>query len=169
MDQPDETNVQEVRVLGPDQVKLERDAFDRLTLTVGEESYEAVRPARSYPISAPDEHIVIFDAEGGQIGLIEDIRKLGRSSRKVLTKELELLYLTSQVLAIRSVKGLHNLTTWEFETDRGVRTTYVKDRADIRRVPPRRVIFTDVNEMRFEIPDTAELDVRSIALLGGEA
>ena len=169
MDYPDGTSDQELRILDPEQVKLERDAFGRLALTVGEEAYQTVRPARCYPVSAPDEHVAIFDGEDRQIGLIEDVRQLRRSAREVLSDELALIYLTARVLAVRSVTGLHNLTTWEFETDRGPRTVYVKDRADIRRIPPRRVILTDVNEMRFEIPDTAKLDVRSAALLGSEA
>ena len=168
MGQPGKTIDQELRILDPEQVKLQRDAFGRLDLAVAEETYEAVRPARCYPVSAPEEHVAIFDGDGRQIGLIEDVRQLDRSSREVLCDELALIYLTAQVLAIRSVKGLHNLTTWEFDTDRGVRTVYVKDRADIRRIPPERVIFTDVNEMRFEIRDAAKLDIRSATLLGGE-
>ena len=77
--------------------------------------------------------------------------------------------MTTQVLAIRSVTGLHSMTTWEFDTDRGPRTVYIKARNDVRRMPPRRVLFTDANDTRFEIPDTATLDPRSAAILDGEA
>ena len=168
MDRAVPSTDQDLPILDPSLVSFKRDTFGRLVLTVGEQTYESARPARCYPISDPDRYITIFDGENQQVGLIEDVRRLDADSREVLADELELVHLTTQVLAIRSVTGLHSLTTWEFDTDRGPRTVYIKERDDVRRMPPRRVLFTDANEMRFEIRDTANLDARSAAFLDGE-
>ena len=163
-----ENVAQELGLLPPSGVKLQRDAFGRLSLTVAGKTYEAVRPVRCYPLDAPDRYVAILDSDDQQIGLIEDVAQLSASTRQVLADELALIYLTTQVLAIRSVKSGPGLTTWEFETDRGVRQAHVTARHDVRRMLPRRVILTDATDMRFEIPDTAKLDARSTALLDGE-
>ena len=168
MDEAVQVSTEELPILDPRRVTLQRDAFSRLVLKVGDETHEAVRPVRCYPLSEPDRYIGFFAGVNEQIGLIEDIGELDAASREVLADELALTYLTTHVRSIQSVASQHGLTTWEFDTDRGPRTVYVKDRHDIRRIPPRRVIFTDVHDMRFEVTDTAQLDPRSAALLGEE-
>jgi hypothetical protein len=54
------------------------------------------------------------------------------------------------------------------QTDRGETTLYAKDRSDIRRMPGRRILFTDVHGMKYDVPDYTQLDDRSRALIDNE-
>lgn len=149
-------------------IALRRDAFHRLCLEYEGKTWEGVKPVRPFPLSAPQSCVFFLDAEGGQIGYIVDVAALNRDSRVTLDEEMALLYFSTRVNVIRSVKSRHGVTTWQFETERGEKTVYVKDRNDIRTLSGRRVIFSDTNGMRFEIADTDRLDERSRALLEAE-
>jgi len=61
------------------------------------------------------------------------------------------------------------VTTWELETDRGSRTAHVKERSDIRPMPDGRIMLTDVDGVKYEIPPMEELDERSRTCLQIEA
>lgn len=157
-----------ISVLDPTQLRLNRDAFGKLHLSIGNTTYEDMRPVRCYPLSAPSCYISLFDAEDREIGLIEDLNDIDPRSRKILAEEIELKCLVIPIRAIRAVESRHGVTTWQLETARGFRLVHVKDRSDIRQLAGRRVILTDVHGMRFDILDTDKLDIRSLALLEAE-
>ena len=157
-----------ISVLDPTQLRLNRDAFGKLHVSIGNTTYEDMRPVRCYPLSAPSRYIGLFDAEDREIGLIDDLNNIDPRSRKILTEELELKCLVIPIRTIRAVESRHGVTTWQLETARGFRLVHVRDRSDIRRLAGRRVILTDVHGMRFEILDTDKLDTRSLALLEAE-
>ena len=54
------------------------------------------------------------------------------------------------------------------ETDRGFRSTHLRDRSDVRSLPDGRIILTDVHGVKYEIPGVDSLDERSRALLESE-
>ncbi|NLF37911.1 DUF1854 domain-containing protein [bacterium] len=159
----------DIRFIDPGLATLTRDAFNRLDLAIeGGETFNDVRALRAFPLSSPASCIVFKTAQGTEIGVMDDMRKLPRASRKLLEGELELAYFTTRVTAISSVSSKHGFTTWDFETDRGRCTVYVRDRTDIRWLAGGRLIFTDVNGMKFEIPSVDAIDERSQALLEAE-
>ena len=101
--------------------------------------------------------------------MIEDLADIDPDSRQMLIEEIDVTYLITSIRAIQAVQSRHGVTTWQLDTSRGFRMAHLKDRSDIRRLPGRRVILTDVHGMRFEIADTDKLDLRSQALLEAEA
>ena len=169
MDVSNNTTAGNLSVLDPTQLRVTRDDFGKLHLAVGNITYEDVHPVRCYPLFAPHRHIALFDADDQEIGLIEDLNDIKPQYGKILTEEMELRYLVTPIRAIRAVQSRHGVTTWQLETSRGFRSVHLKDRSDIRRLPGRRVLLTDVHGMRFEISDTNKLDPRSLALLEAEA
>src|SRR5262245_26246171 len=112
-------------------VRITRNPFGGLTLTVGMgvDEFQNVRPVRAFPLSAPDRDISLLDAEGEEIGVIRDVNELDRQSRDVLVEELELVYLGTRVSAVKNVTSNYGISTWELETDRGPRTTHLRDRS----------------------------------------
>ena len=159
----------ETRILDPRRVRLERDAFDRLRLTIEpDEVFERVRAARAFPTSQPDHYIAFSSEESGEIGMMPELKGLDRCSVRILQEELELVYFVPVIQEILTVQSKHGATTWDVRTDRGETTIFVKDRSDIRRLTGRRVLFLDVHGMKYDIPDYAKLSDRSRALLESE-
>jgi hypothetical protein len=134
-----------------------------------EETVEGVRPVRCFPLAAPDRQIVLLAGEERELGIIRDLGALDRKSREAIETELEIAYLMTRVQVIRSVRSRFGVTTWELETDRGSRTAHVKERSDIRPLPDGRIILTDVDGVKYEIPPPDELDERSRSWLIIEA
>ena len=155
--------------LAPEQLRARRDAFDRLVVSISDQTHVGVRPVRSCPVSAPRRFVALWDVSGQEIGLIADLDDLDDESGRVLLEELDLTHLTVQVLAVQAIESRFGMTSWKLETTRGFRVAHLKDRSQMRWLPAGRVILTDVLGMRFEIRDTAELDDRSKALLETES
>ena len=159
----------DARFLDPRTIRIEEDPFGGLVLVDGTgDRIGGLRPVRAFPLTAPDRHISLLDAEGHEVGVIRDAGELDPKSLEALEGELEMVYFMPRVLRIRSVLSSHGMTTWELETDRGPRTVYVRDRNDIRRLRGGRVVMTDVNGVKYDIPNWRELDKRSSEMLEQE-
>lgn len=155
----------DLRFLDPGAVRVRRNDRGRLVVTLHregrEETLEGARPVRAFPMTAPDRQIVLLDADDAELGILRELRGLDRESREAIEAELEIAYLVTRVEAIRGVRARFGVTTWEVETDRGPRTAHVKERSDIRPMPDGRIILTDVDGVKYEIPPPGELDERS--------
>lgn len=157
------------RFLNTKEIRIEPDPFGGLVLVDARgDRIGSLRPVRAFPLTAPDRHISLLDAEGHEVGVIRDAAELDAKSREALDQELAMVYFMPRVIRINSVISTHGLTTWELETDRGPRTVYVRDRNDIRRLRAGRVVMTDVNGVKYDIPNWRELDKRSSELLEQE-
>ncbi|MBW3624424.1 MAG: DUF1854 domain-containing protein [Armatimonadetes bacterium] len=159
----------EVRVLDARDLQVTRDAFDHLCLTIGgEETHDKVKVARAFPLSEPDRFISFLTHEGREIGMLRELKGMDGSSRRIVEEELDLLYFTPVIQKIHAVESKHGATTWQLLTNRGEKTVYVKDRGEIRRLPGRRIMFTDVHGLKYDLPDYTKLDERSRSLLESE-
>jgi hypothetical protein len=151
--------------LDPRDVRAHRNERGKLVVTIrwpdDEETVEGVKPMRSFPLTAPDRQIVLIAPDDRELGIIRELRALDRPSREAIEGELEIAYLVTRVQEIRSVRARFGVTTWELATDRGSRTAHVKERSDIRPMPDGRIILTDVDGVKYEIPRPDELDERS--------
>jgi len=157
-------------VLDPRSTRLVRDPYDRLVLTLGTgvDEFVDVHPVCAFPISVPEEDVVLLDAEGREIGLIASLAELDPESRRVLREELNQVYLTTRVQAVRDLSNQYGFSTWHLDTDRGPRVAPVRDRSNLRVMPDGRIFLVDVHGIRYEIPSLASLDERSQAFLEAE-
>jgi hypothetical protein len=157
-------------VLDPSSLSFVRDSYNKINLSVnGNLAQRDVRPAAAFPLTAPRSQIMISTAEGAELGFIENLDSLDKSSETVLSEELDRCALATKITRIDDVKSSHGVTTWRFATDRGPRTAYVKDRGDIRWLDGGKAVMTDVNGLKFVIPQTTALDERSRLLLEEES
>ncbi|MDH7571165.1 MAG: DUF1854 domain-containing protein [Armatimonadota bacterium] len=163
-----EPNTFDAGYLDEKEVRVSRDNFGRLRLEARGNVYEDIRVARAFPISAPDRNIAFQDAQGKQIAMIADMRRLDRESRRLLQQELEMVYFSTRILQVLDVRSRRGVTTWRLVTDRGTRTIYVKDRNDIRTLPDGRILMTDMHGIRYEVSNPEELDEESRRFLEAE-
>jgi hypothetical protein len=158
-----------VRFLDPRKVEVGRNAFDRVRLEIGgDEVYEGVRLARAFPLSKPDQYVSFLTEEGKEIGMLAEPQRLDAASRRIVDEELEMMYYTPIIRQVLNVEGKHGTTTWNVKTDRGDTVILVKDRGDVRRLPGRRILFTDAHGLKYDIPDYEKLDEKSRGMIDGE-
>jgi hypothetical protein len=102
--------------------------------------------------------ISVRDAEGEEVGLIDDISMLDGKSRALMQAELEKSYFMPRISNILYCEEKLNVVTMEVETDRGDRTFQIRNvRRNIRNLPHYRIVIKDVDGNRYEIPDWTEL------------
>ena len=156
----------EVQFLDPKQVKITRNEFEELTVELPDRSvHTSIVPVRTFPLTRPNRYISLLDADEQEIGMIEDIRKLKKSDRKVLEAELRKCYFMPKISKIYSLEGRFGVTEWNVETDRGDVRFDLRSRYDIVSLEGGRVIIKDVDGNRYEIPNYHKLDANSVVLL----
>lgn len=163
-----------VHWLDPAQIDLDRDESGRLRLRLngtrqdghlGPVVYENVKPVRCFTHTLPERYISLCDAEGKEIGLIEDLAALPPAAHALLREELEKRYFVPEIVRIHRLTNNHGVTSWQVETDRGPRAFEVRSRDDVRRLPNGLILITDVDGNRFRISHRSHLDARSRGLL----
>ncbi len=158
-----------VRVLDPAALRLFRthplDTIVRATLD-GDRSWRDVQIARAFPLSDPDKYIGLRDGDDKDIGILETLHGLDAESRRVVEEELERRYFTPQITSVHSVREEFGVVTWDVETTKGQRRFLVRNLKDSTfTLGPARVMMTDVDGNRYEIPDAYTLGPKALLIL----
>ncbi len=158
-----------VRVLDPHVVRLFRthpsDTTVRATID-GDRSWRDVRIARAFPLSDPDRYIGLRDGDDKDIGIFETLHGLDAESRTVIDEELERRYFTPQITKVYSVSEEFGVVTWDVETTKGRRRFLVRNLKDSTfTLGASRVMMTDVDSNRYEIPDAYALGPQALVIL----
>lgn len=152
--------------LDPLSIRLSRDPAGILILTVENDSYPHVRILRAFPLSDPRHYLGFFDQKGKEIGLLVNPRRLDGSSRALLERELDRRYFVPVILRIHAIREEFGSLYWQVDTDRGPRSFVLRSPAEsILQLSPKRLMISDVEGNRFEIPDLSQLDPRSVRWL----
>jgi len=170
-DTPDRTGKEpeKLRYLDPEQVKAFRGQDGSLYAHIGDElTVLAPRFMRARPLADPDLYISIRGQEpnGKEFGLLRRWRCLDPESRRLVQAELDQRYLHTQVIRIIALKDYGGLQSCLLETDRGPRQVTFRDvRDNVIYLGTARVLITDAEGNRYDIPDMSSLDRRSRVLL----
>lgn len=156
----------ELRILDPAQIRIFQHAgLTRMTLE-GDRSWIRVSVVRARPISDPDHYYGVLDATGKDIGLIVDPSELDEQSQEAVRAHLELRYFTPVVEHVISAKEEFGTVYWTFATSRGVKEVVARNlRDNIQELTATRILLTDVDGNRFEIPDINALDPESLNII----
>ncbi|MBI3948083.1 MAG: DUF1854 domain-containing protein [Armatimonadetes bacterium] len=155
-----------LKELDPEKTRFQLDEFGDLQVEMpGEEGeteqHARVRTTRTFPLTSPEEFISFFDEEDNYIGTLRHFRLVDPATRALLLGELDRRYFMPRIRQIRNIRISAGITSWEVETDRGLRRFDVRDREDLRPLPPNRILVKDADGNRYEIPDWTQLDQRS--------
>ncbi len=155
-------------ILDPKELRFARAGVE-LRLTVGDRcSYPAVKVLRAFPLSQPQRHLSVRDTGNREIGVIADPGKLDEASRRLVEEELDRRYLVPVIRRVIAVKEWFGTVDWQVETDRGeVRFTTRNLRENLVQPSPGRLLLTDVEGNRYDVPQFSALDSRSQGLLMG--
>jgi hypothetical protein len=118
------------------------------------------------PLNDPQGLGVLQDRDGKELLLLSELGKLDGRSRQVLEQSLRLRGLTARILSIESLAHQYGAVYWKVKTDRGGREFVLKGLTEhVRWLGDSRILITDVDGNRFEIPDMTALDKSSRDLL----
>lgn len=124
--------------------------------------FEKVRAYRAFPLTAPWE-IILFCTEDVQpVAYLPHTKSLSDNSFQALYRCLFWRYFIPQILEIRSLEiESGSATRWVVVTNRGEREFLVRKRHDVRSLDPRRLLVTDSEGNRYDLPDYGELPPES--------
>lgn len=160
-------NSTDLKFLDPKYLQFYRAEGGALRLTIKNEiCYLKVKATKAFPLSIPYRYIGFRDGADKEIGLVKDIADLPPEPRKLVDEELQKRYFTPIVLKIKSIQEKFGFTEWIVTTDKGERRFLTKGIHDnVAEVGMGRLMVTDADGNRYEIPDVEKLDARSLNLL----
>ena len=154
----------EPQYLDPAEVQLTRSPAGSLRLVLGYRvGYARVTARRIRPLSDPDHYIALWAGDTEEIGMIRDPAALAPESAALVAEELERRYFTPVITQILNLQERFGIQRWHVDSTHGKLSFYVRGlHQNIRRMPPDRLLITDVRDNRYDIPDVAALDRRSL-------
>lgn len=164
-----------LRFLNSYNAKFERTpgGFVSLDIPVGEddkpEHYDRVRVVRSFPFTAPDTYISIRTTEekSKEIGIIKDITKdVTKETRKMLEEQMNLRYFTPVITKINDIKEEYGHAYWDVVTTEGpCKFVIYMNSSSVVSLTDVRLMITDLDGNRFEIPDFTKLSAGELKKL----
>lgn len=122
--------------------------------------WDRVQVIRLFPFTEPDQFISIRTVEerSKEIGVIADMKKVSPDTEKMLKEQLNLHYFTPVIEKILNIKDEYGYAYFHVMTDRGeCRFTINMGANAVVRLTDSRLLITDLDENRFEIPDVFRL------------
>ncbi len=133
------------------------------------EFYKRVNFFSGFPFTDPGRYISVREAseKAPEIGVIKDIEKdLDAESIKMVKEQLAIRYFTPVITKINNIKEQHGFAYWDVETKQGrCRFTIRLNSNSVIYLNDVRLLITDLDENRFEIPDYTRLSGRELKKL----
>ena len=137
-----------------------------LRLCYGAKTLDRVTVVLCRPLFSPDQCAVVFSEKWQELGIIKNLQRLSRTSRRVLDLAKKRYYLTHRILKVKSISHQFGAVYWEVETDKGYRECVIKGVSEhVRWLSDYRLLIKDVDGNRFEITDLRVLDRKSQNLI----
>ncbi len=153
-----------VRYLTPETATFARTdgGFVALTLT-GDERYDRVNFYRAFPFSSPDTYISVRepDTKAREIGLIERLALFPEPVVAIINEQMNLRYFTPIITRVFDLKLEYGYAYWDVMTDRGA-CQFSMNSGSIPHLSECRLLISDVDGNRFEIPDFTKLPQKDI-------
>ena len=143
-----------------------RERLNELALAIGLDKFVTAcglpTMHNNYPIEEPNRYISVANKEEKEIGMVMDIATFPKAQRQILHAELSHRYFMPTILSIDSLNDRFGHTVFQVKTNIGPLRFTVRDvYRNLFRLPDGRIILTDVDQNRYEIPDPKALDAKS--------
>ena len=152
-----------LRYLTPETATFSRTEGGFVSLKVEGEEYSRVQVVRMFPFSEPGKYISIRTAEetSKEIGVIESMDTFPKEVGEMLLEQLALRYFTPIITKIYQIKDQYGFAYFDVETDRGHCRFVIRMGGNaVVHLSDTRIIISDIDENRFEIPDVSNLTIK---------
>ncbi len=157
-----------LRYINKDNAKFQRTDGGFVSVRIGDEFYPRVQVVRMFPFSDPEKYISIRtpDEHSKEIGIIEDMKNVTKETAQMLTEQINLRYFTPIITKIVNIKEEYGYAYFEVVTDRGAcRFTINMGGHAVVHLSETRILISDIDENRFEIPDIMKLSAKELKKL----
>ncbi|MBM3498660.1 MAG: DUF1854 domain-containing protein [Armatimonadetes bacterium] len=157
----------ESQVLDPARLRLSRGPHGEFRLVVEDDRcYLNCRASWCFPFSDRRRYVALFDGLKGEVGVLHDPATLDEASQTVLSEMLDRRYFVPVIERIRSIREEYGVVYWSVVTDQGPRDFVCRGLRDsVIELADGRLIVSDVDGNRFEIPDYTTLSRAAQAIL----
>lgn len=131
-----------------------------LSLDFEGQHWDRVNVIRLFPFTEPDKFISVRTAEerSREIGIIEDLHTLPAETVKLIESQLTLHYFTPIIKKVIDIKDEYGYAYFHVLTDRGECRFIINMGGNaVVRLTDSRLLISDIDENRFEIPDVFAL------------
>lgn len=151
----------ELRYLDQNNAVFTRTQGGFVALEYGGKSYERVGVYRTFPFTEPNRYISIREAneKAREIGVIKDLdTDVTKETAKLINEQLSLRYFTPVILRIYEVKEEYGYAYFDVKTNFGLSNfTIQMNGGSVIHLSENRILITDLDGNRFEIPDINSL------------
>jgi len=158
-----------LRYLNSSNAVFERTEGGFVSLRMGDEFYPRVQVYQSFPFTDPYCYISIRepDEKAKEIGIIKDLRTdVSKETRQMLEEQLRLRYFTPIIKKINNIKDEYGFAYFDVLTDHGAcRFTIHMGGNSVVHLSDTRLLITDLDGNRFEIPDVTKLTAAELKKL----
>ncbi|TJY42844.1 DUF1854 domain-containing protein [Cohnella pontilimi] len=152
----------DIRIIEPDSLFFSRGPGGVFQGVIDGKTFEELVVFRTFPFLYPNRFISIRNPKNEEIGIIRDISQLDTESASEIERELQFRYFLPRVTRVDSVKQKNDLWLWELQTTLGPTRLAMRNLHEHMQFPGGgRIILTDMNGRRCEIPDWKALDNHS--------
>ncbi|WP_051685040.1 DUF1854 domain-containing protein [Clostridium sp. KNHs205] len=140
-----------------------------VSLRMGEEFYHRIQVYYTFPLTHNTSYISIRepDEKAKEIGIIKDLSKdVSQRTRELLMSQLRLRYFTPLIEKINNIRDEYGFAYFDVVTNQGhCRFTIHMGGGSVVHLTDTRLIITDLDGNRFEIPDTGRLSAKELKKL----
>jgi len=144
----------------------EKNNFLTLSLTTKDENgeeqkkdYDRVFLHRAFPFDHPEAFISVQDADKNELGMISELSVFPEETAALLRGELARKYYAPVLRSIISLRDRYGYAYCTARTDTGEISFTLRDASrSILKVDEHRVVITDIDGNRYDIPDIEALD-----------
>lgn len=142
-------------------VRFDRHGGVKVQLPDGTSVHQA-RLVEAMPVTRRRRFVVLYDRDGEELGIIENIKHLDPESAEVVRATLDRSYFLSRIQSVQRIRDRYGVATWHVITDRGPRVFELRSRSEsVWWLGASRILIKDADGNRYEIRDLSKLDARS--------
>lgn len=140
-----------------------------VSLKIGDETYPRIQVYQSFPFTDPYSYISIREPneKAKEIGIIKDLRTdVTKETQEMLQEQLRLRYFTPIITKINNIKDEYGFAYFDVLTDHGAcRFTIHMGGSSVVHLTDTRLMITDLDGNRFEIPDVTRFSAAELKKL----
>ena len=141
-----------------------------VSLDTEDKHYARVQVFRTFPFTGKNLYISIREADekAREIGIIHDLdQDVDEETKQMLTEQMELRYFTPIIKKVKNVKEEYGFAYFDVVADHGpCRFAIHMSGNAVVHLTDTRLLITDLDENRFEIPDTRKLSNKELKKIG---
>lgn len=146
-----------LRYITKDNAEFARTKGGFVSLKIEGETYDRVRVVRSFPFTDPDCYISIrmADEKSKEIGIIRNLKTdVSEETKAMLLEQMNIRYFTPVIKKIINIKDEYGHAYFDVVTDEGpCKFVIYMNSSSVVHLSDTRILITDLDGNRFEIPD----------------